>query len=195
MSRHCYTEVILAGTDEKTHSYDVTNKSTTNIISRTSYHGASYTHQGWVTDTQWQTMLVLDDELDEVSSSATTGKFPVTYFWNITSLEAPILTGSFRNGYAPAIDHNQFVVNGTTYQSNYGAGLHVLNISSLSEDPTGAGVFEIGFFDVYPEDDALPSGGAAAFVGTWANYPFFPSGFIVVNTIERGTFVVKRSSV
>lgn len=172
----------------------MTNKSTTNIISRTSYRGASYTHQGWVTDTQWQTMLVLDDELDELISSARSKKFPITYFWDITSLEAPVLTGSFRNEYAQAIDHNQFVVNGTTYQSNYGAGLHVLDVSSLSTDPTGADVTEVGFFDIYPEDDVLPDGGAAAFVGTWANYPFFPSGFIVVNTIERGAFVVKRSN-
>lgn len=32
-------------------SYDVTDKSTTNVISRTTYEGASYTHQGWVTNT------------------------------------------------------------------------------------------------------------------------------------------------
>lgn len=140
-------------------------------------------------------MLVLDDEFDEYASSGAGSKrFPITYFWNITSLEAPVLTGYFRNEYAQSIDHNQFVVNGTTYQSNYGAGLHVLDLSSLSTDPTGAGVSEVGFFDIYPEDDMLPNRGAVAFVGTWANYPFFPSGFIVVNTIERGAFVVKRSN-
>ncbi|KUI63732.1 hypothetical protein VM1G_10586 [Cytospora mali] len=175
--------------------YDVTNKSTTNIISRTSYDGASYTHQGWVTDMQWQTMLVLDDEYDEVRSAGAGSKqYPITYFWNITSLEAPVLTGFFRNEYAQCIDHNQFVINGAAYQSNYGAGLHVLDVSSLSTDPTGAGVSEAGFFDMYPEDDTLPEGGAVAFVGTWGHYPFFPSGFIVVNTIERGAFVVKRSN-
>lgn len=40
-------------------SYDVTDKTTTNIISRVGYDGASYTHQGWVTDKNWQTTLVL----------------------------------------------------------------------------------------------------------------------------------------
>lgn len=173
----------------------MTNKSTTDIISRTSYDGATYTHQGWVTDTQWQTMLVLDDEFDEVDSAGVGfAKFPVTYFWDITSLEAPVLTGFFQNKYAHGIDHNQFVINGTAYQSNYGSGLHLLNVSSLSTDPTGAGVSEVGFFDVYPEDDASPDGGEVGFFGTWGHYPFFPSGFIVVNTIERGAFVVKRSS-
>lgn len=40
-------------------SYDVTDKTTTNIISRVGYDGASYTHQGWVTDKAWQTTLIL----------------------------------------------------------------------------------------------------------------------------------------
>lgn len=172
----------------------MTNKSTTKIISRTSYEGASYTHQGWVTDTQWQTMLVLDDEKDEVSSSgAGSAQYPITYFWDITSLRAPVLAGFFRNKYARSIDHNQFVINGTAYQSNYGSGLHLLDVSSLSTDPTGAGVSEVGFFDIYPEDDASRGGGEVGFTGTWGHYPFFPSGFIVVNTIERGAFVVRRS--
>jgi len=85
-------------------------------------------------------------------------------------------------------------IDGVAYQSNYGAGLHVLDISSLETDKTGAGVTELGYFDIYPENDALPGGGSIEFVGTWGHYPFFPSGFIVVNTIERGAFVVKRTN-
>ena len=45
--------------------YDVTNKANATIISRTSYEGASYTHQGWVLDTENQEYLLLDDEYDE----------------------------------------------------------------------------------------------------------------------------------
>lgn len=85
-------------------------------------------------------------------------------------------------------------IDGVAYQSNYGAGLHVLDVSSLETDKTGAGVTELGYFDIYPENDALPGGGSIEFVGTWGHYPFFPSGFIVVNTIERGAFVVKRTN-
>lgn len=85
-------------------------------------------------------------------------------------------------------------IDGVAYQSNYGAGLHVLDISSLATDQTGAGVSELGYFDIYPENDALPGGGSIEFVGTWGHYPFFPSGFIVINTIERGAFVVKRTN-
>lgn len=173
--------------------YDVTDKNVTNIISRTSYEGASYTHQGWVTNLEWQTRILVDDEYDEEDGAGEGAQgFPVTYFWDITSLAAPTLTGFFRNEYSLGIDHNQFVIDGFAYQSNYGGGLHVLDVSSLEEDPTGAGVSEVGFFDIYPEDDA--QGGIVDFVGTWGHYPFFPSGYIVINTIERGAFVVKRTT-
>lgn len=175
--------------------FDVTDKTASKILSRTGYTGASYTHQGWVTDTQWQTRLVLDDEYDEEDQAGEgTQQYPVTYFWDITSLTAPKLTGFFRNEYAKGIDHNQFVIDGFTYQSNYGGGLHVLDLSSLDADPTGASVTQAAYFDIYPEDDALPGGGIVDFVGTWGHYPFFKSGFIVINTIERGAFVVKRTT-
>lgn len=49
----------LAAVIDTVHSFDVTDKTTTNIISRVGYDGASYTHQGWVTDKAWQTTLVL----------------------------------------------------------------------------------------------------------------------------------------
>ena len=50
-----------------------------------------------------------------------------------------------------------------SYQSNYGAGVRVYDVSSVPEDPTGAGVCEVAFFDIHPEDDDLPGGGAIAF--------------------------------
>jgi hypothetical protein len=43
----------------------------------------------------------------------------------------------------------------------------------------------VGFFDIFPFDDQ-PS-----FNGAWSNYPFFPSGSVVVNGIEQGLFVVR----
>ncbi|KAK4443557.1 hypothetical protein QBC34DRAFT_416944 [Podospora aff. communis PSN243] len=171
--------------------YDVTDKNTTKLISRTTYTGASYTHQGWVTNTEWQEFLLLDDELDEsFSVGPAASGFPVTYIWDIRSLEAPKQTGFYRSS-AYGIDHNQFVINGLAYQSNYGAGLRILDVRSIKDDPTGAGVKELGYFDIYPEDDGEPNGGVVDFVGTWSHYPFFKSGYILVNTIERGAFVVK----
>ncbi|KAK3984426.1 hypothetical protein QBC44DRAFT_277310 [Cladorrhinum sp. PSN332] len=173
--------------------YDVTEKNATNIISRTSYEGAAYTHQGWVTNVNWQEFLVLDDELDELNGvgPAASG-YPITYFWDIRDLEKPKQTGLFKSP-AYSIDHNQFVIDGFSYQSNYGAGLRILDVRSLPRDPTGARVTEAGFFDIYPEDDNEPNGGVIDFVGSWSHYPFFKSGYILVNTIERGAFVLKRS--
>ena len=44
---------------------------------------------------------------------------------------------------------------------------------------------EVGFFDVYPSDDA------PAYNGAWSVYPFFASGSVAVNGIEQGLFVVR----
>ncbi|GAB7365359.1 hypothetical protein MBLNU230_g6438t2 [Neophaeotheca triangularis] len=79
--------------------YDATDKQGVNsssIISRTTYDGASYVHQGWVLDPNNQEFLLSNDELDEVDESGlgADGR-PVTYIWDIRSLEAPINTGHY----------------------------------------------------------------------------------------------------
>ncbi|KAF1999000.1 hypothetical protein P154DRAFT_554994 [Amniculicola lignicola CBS 123094] len=199
-----YGRDICYGYNEDTLTiYDVTNKEGPNagaIISRTSYVGASYTHQGWVLDPNWQTHLILDDELDEgvldpnrvdPNSPAIDG-FPVSYIFDITNLEAPKNTGYYKSS-VRSVDHNQFVHNGLAFQSNYQAGLRVLDVSSIPYAPSGKKVKEIAFFDVFPGDDALPGGGEAVWdFGTWSHYSL-PSGYIVINTIDRGAFVVKMS--
>lgn len=61
-------------------SYDVTDKKASKVISRTSYEGATYTHQGWVLDTKWQEWLIMDDEYDEEESVGPAADgYPVTY--------------------------------------------------------------------------------------------------------------------
>jgi choice-of-anchor B domain-containing protein len=172
--------------------YDVTDKAATTIISKTSYEGASYTHQGWVLDVNNQEFLVLDDELDEQEGAGPGGDgFPVTFIWDIRSLEKPLQTGIYKSS-TKAIDHNQYVIDGLNYQSHYGAGLRVLDVSSIPRNPTGSDVCEAAFFDIYPEDDAV--GGIVEFVGTWSSYAYFKSGYIFVNTIERGAFVLRMTS-
>lgn len=94
-----------------------------------------------------------------------------------------------------SIDHNQYVYNGLSFQSNYGAGLRVLDVSSVPRDPTGKGIKEVAFFDVFPDDDNQPGGGRVAFTGTWSHYAGYPSGNILVNTIERGAYIVKNPNV
>lgn len=40
-------------------------------------------------------------------------------------------------------------------------------------------------------DDNFRGGGNLSFVGTWSSYANYPSGHILINTIERGAWVVK----
>lgn len=187
-------DICYAYNEDTLTIYDVTNKKNSTIISRISYEGASYTHQGWLLDRYNQEYLLLDDELDEEKKAGPSADgFPTTYIWDIKSLEKPKQTGYFK-ATTKGIDHNQYVIDGLSYQSNYGAGLRVVDVTSIPENPTGSDVCEVGFFDIYPEDDAAPGGGLVDFVGTWSSYAYFESGFIYINTIERGSFVVKMTS-
>jgi choice-of-anchor B domain-containing protein len=184
-------EICYGYNEDSLTIYDVTDKKAPVILSNTSYEGAAYTHQGVVLDPKNQQYLLLDDEYDEYEKVGPgIPGHPITYIWDISSLKAPKQTGLYKSG-ATGIDHNQYVADGFAYQSNYGTGLRILDVRSIPQDPTGAGVKEIAFFDIYPEDDNLPGGGSVDFVGTWSSYGLFKSGFITINTMERGVFVVK----
>jgi hypothetical protein len=37
----------------------------------------------------------------------------------------------------------------------------------------------------------MEGGGSLKFSGSWSNYAGYPSGFILINTMDRGAFVVK----
>ena len=64
--------------------------------------------------------------------------------------------------------------------------MRIIDVSGLPQDPAGHSIEETGFFDVHPDDD-----GAIEFLGTWSNYPYFASKYILVNSIERGIFTLK----
>ncbi|KAF8076625.1 hypothetical protein FPV67DRAFT_1664882 [Lyophyllum atratum] len=137
----------------------------------------------WVLDPNNQHYLLLDDELDEVNAAGLAADgFPVTYIWDISNLKAPVLTGHYKTS-VKGIDHNQYIANGRSYQAS--------PFNSIPLDPTGAGVHEIGFFDIYPEDDDVEGGGLIDFAGSWSSYGLFKSGWILINTIERGAYVVR----
>ncbi|CEJ94792.1 hypothetical protein VHEMI10304 [[Torrubiella] hemipterigena] len=166
---------------------DITVRAIPKQISRTTYNGAAYTHQGWLA-TEDHRYLLLDDELDEVvgSEPAEDGK-TTTYIVDVTDLTYPVFRGIYKSPII-SIDHNQYVIDGISYQSNYGSGLRIVNVTSIAEDDTGAGFEEIGSFDVYPEDDEV---GSREFHGSWSVYPFFKSGHLLLNSIERGVYSLK----
>ena len=167
-------EICLNSNEDTVTIVDVTNKSNPVQLSRTPYPGSAYTHQGWLTGDQ--RYFLVDDELDEDNLGHATR----TRVFDAARLTSPSLVG-YHDSHVGAIDHNQYVKGQYTYQANYRAGLRILDLAGVAT----ADLSEVGFFDVYPEDDA------AAFNGAWSNYPYFPSGVVVVSGIEQGLFVLR----
>jgi hypothetical protein len=107
------------------------------------------------------------------------------------------------------IDHNQYVHNDYVWQSNYCAGLRVLDEAGMNPEA----MKERAYFDVAPECDTAEFSGNGVYynalqiiclrlfiffyfiliVGAWSVYPFFPSGNMIVQSIEKGLFVMKVS--
>jgi hypothetical protein len=126
--------------------------------------------------TEDQSYFVVDDELDEQDLRHGTR----TRVFDVRSLTAPRLVRHF-DSTAAAIDRNQYVKNRLSYQANYRAGLRILDVGkAATAEPA-----EVGFFDIYPENDA------AEFNGAWSVYPYFASGTVVVSGIEHGLFVLR----
>ncbi|KAH7021373.1 uncharacterized protein B0I36DRAFT_354038 [Microdochium trichocladiopsis] len=169
---------------------DISRRPTPRQLSRTTYNGATYTHQGWLTEDH--RYLLLDDELDEQNRNGPAAdQHTTTYIVDVQDLTWPVFRGVYKSP-QKSIDHNQYIVDGIAYQANYGSGLRMVNVSSVNLDDTGSLFEEVAFFDVRPEDDSV--GGAATFNGAWSVFPYFNSGNILINSIERGLFSVKYAS-
>lgn len=68
-SRYEGRDICYSFNEDTVTIYDSTNReglNTSTVISRTTYTGAAYTHQGWLLDESWQQYLLSDDELDEI---------------------------------------------------------------------------------------------------------------------------------
>lgn len=168
---------------------DITNRASPKELAVMKYTGVAYTHQGWLTKDH--KYILMGDEMDErmplKDNKAGTTQ---TYIVDVSDLANPKVTGVY---FSPlkAIDHNLYIIDDLAYMSNYNTGLRVVDISSINSDPTGKGFKEVAYFDVYPEDDNKSQLG---FVGAWSVYPFFKSGYILVNSIERGIMALKKSA-
>jgi choice-of-anchor B domain-containing protein len=167
-------EICFSSNEDTLTIVDVTNKSAPEQLSRTTYQGVGYTHQGWLTEDHKH--FLLDDELDEKVK----GVNSTTYIWDVSDLNAPTMKGLYK-GASKAIDHNLYIRGNRAYESNYRSGLRILDISNIG----AASLSEVGFFDIYPIDDA------PEFNGAWSNYPFFRSGIVIVGGIEQGLFVLR----
>lgn len=168
---------ICVGSNETALSItDLTDKQNMKVISRATYPTIGYTHQGWWTEDH--RYFYVNDELDEVGGLGKSAEATRTLVFDFADLDDPVLVKEHL-GPTKASDHNLYVKGNRMYQSNYNAGLRILDIS----DP--ANPREVGHFDVAPETDA------AGFSGTWNNYPYFRNGSILVTSIENGMYLVR----
>jgi choice-of-anchor B domain-containing protein len=184
---------------------DVTDKSEPVAISYAAYPNVGYAHQGWLTEDH--RYFLLDDELDEAYFASIDRTR--TIIFDLIDLENPVvLLEHFGEAYA--IDHNQYIVGNHVFQANYTSGLRVLDITEITAPK------EVGYFVTYMghshgknahpiipvslqscHDDCEPGkpiDAALSFSGAWSNYPFLPSGNVLVSSIGEGLFVLDVSS-
>ncbi|MCC6600423.1 MAG: choice-of-anchor B family protein [Crocinitomicaceae bacterium] len=154
---------------------DVTDPTDTETISITFYPNSAYCHQGWLTPDG--NYLLMDDELDENSGYFNKTR---TMIWDVHDLDAPHFMGN-HFGSTGAIDHNQIIIGNISYQSNYTAGLRLIDISEIADTSLN----EIAYFDHYPTNNNL------GFYGEWMSYPYFTSGVIPVSDMYSGMFLLK----
>ena len=157
---------------------DVTDKSNIIKITEFDYPQIGYTHQGWFTDDQ--RFFLLGDETDEQNFGINTR----TLVFDFQDLDNPTQIDTYY-GASSAIDHNGYVQGTDFFMASYRAGMRVLDISNIGG--TDNQLTEIGYFDTYPQNNGT------AFNGAWSVYPYFSSGNIIINDIERGLFVVRKS--
>ncbi len=173
-ARFAGREVCFSANEDTLTIADVTDKQAPVTLSRTTYEGAAYTHQGWLTEDHRH--FLLNDELDEQRTGVNTS----TYIFDVADLRAPKVIGVYR-GETRAIDHNLYTKGDLVYEANYRAGLRILDASRVADGE----LREVAFFDVYPAGDE------AEFNGAWSCYPYFASGIVIVSGIEQGLFVLR----
>jgi hypothetical protein len=194
-TRYTGRQICFGFNEETLTIYDVTDKTSPQVIFRLGYTGSAYTHQGWLNEEM--TSLLLNDELDE-QRGTTNGRRTRTYVWDITSLTAARETGRFDHP-ETSIDHNLYVWGAIhrkgwggsppmatppkskyAYLSNYCSGLRIVDLTNQNQGI----ITQAGFFDSEPDCNS------AIFEGTWSNY-MHPSGVIAVPNIGTGVYFVQ----
>jgi choice-of-anchor B domain-containing protein len=176
-ARYKGREICFASNEDTVTIVDVTDKQNPRMLSRTGYESAAYTHQGWLTPDQ--RYFLFGDELDEQTATVPS---TTTYVMDARRLTSPATPVPFHHA-TPAIDHNLYIDGQYVFESNYTAGLRILEYDKKT---LAAGKLrEVAYFDVFPASDL------AEFLGTWSNYPYFDSGTVVVNAIDSGLFVLR----
>ncbi len=169
-------EICFGSNETAVSIADVTNKRNPVAVSLATYPNVGYTHQGWLTEDH--RFFYMNDELDEAAGTVDGTR---TMIFDVQELDDPILVDEYIHD-TDAIDHNLYIVGDRMYQSNYNAGLRVLDVSD-PEHPEMA-----GYFDTVPWDENEAEYSSFS----WSNYPFFDGGYVLVTSIREGLFIVKE---
>ena len=163
-------EICLGSNETALSISDVSDKDNPVSISMASYPAVAYAHQGWLTDDH--RFFYMNDEGDEPQGLVEGTR---TLIWDVEDLDEPVLAAEYVAA-TPDTDHNLYIRDNLMYQSNYGAGLRILDITNRTEP------VEIAYFD------NSPYGGAS-----WSNYPYFESGVVVMTSTGDGLFIVRNT--
>lgn len=174
-TRYFDREICIAYNEDTITIVDVSDKNNPQQLSRTSHVDARYIHQGWFLDEN-HTYIIMNDEGDELAS----GRNTESYIMLLNSLEAPQFIGKYV-AETRAIDHNLYTKDGLVYESNYRAGLRILDAADIAL----ATLDERAYFDTIPCSDT------PQFSGAWSAYIDFASGNIVVSDVETGLFILR----
>jgi len=171
-------QICVGANESEINIADVTDKSSPVTLARMSYPNVSYAHQGWFDDEQ--RYFYTNDETDELDGTVAGTR---TIVWDLTELDDPVVAHEYI-GPVMASDHNLYVVGDRMYESNYGSGLRVIDISDRTRPR------EIAFFDSAPYNKDEP-GHSAGQSGAWSNYPFFESGLVIFTSVREGLFIMR----
>ena len=177
-ARYRGRQICIGSNEREINIADVTDKSKPVMVGRNSYPNVSYAHQGWFDDEQ--RYFYMNDEGDELEEKVAGTR---TIVWDLARLDDPVVAYEYI-GPVKASDHNLFVKGDRVYESNYGSGLRVLDISNRTHPR------EVGYIDSAPYNDNGP-GHSAQQSGAWSNYPFFKSGVVVFTSVREGLFIVR----
>lgn len=169
---HQGKEICFGSNETALSVADVTDKAAPKAIAAVKYPNVAYAHQGWLTDDH--RFFYMNDEGDEPQGLVEGTR---TLVWDLADLDDPVLAAEYVAD-TPDTDHNLYILGDLMYQSNYGAGLRILDISRRTEP------VEIAYFD------NSPYGSGAS----WSNYPYFKSGVVVVTSTGDGLFIVRNTA-
>ena len=172
---HEGSEVCFNFNEDTITIYDLANPATPERLARVTYDNASYVHSGALTADH--SYLFSTDEGDETDL----GLRSTLYIWDVRKLTKPKLIGTYvaKSG---AIDHNIYSRGGDAlFHASYTNGFRIFDMSGAAD----AKLREVAYFDIMPESDAPD------FDGSWAAYPYLPSGNMLVGGMSQGLFIVK----